>query len=64
VPAKVLFTFTRELNNFELHAAPRRSPRPAGAFPWPSKNGISYVVQALPESATSTLDILKTWQFI
>jgi hypothetical protein len=28
------------------------------------KNGISYVVQTLPERATSTLDILKTWEFI
>jgi hypothetical protein len=23
-----------------------------------------YVVQSLPENATSTLDILKSWQFI
>jgi hypothetical protein len=28
------------------------------------KNGISYVVQTLPENATSTLDILKSWEFI
>ena len=28
------------------------------------KNGISYVVQTLPKNATSTLDILKSWQFI
>jgi hypothetical protein len=28
------------------------------------KNGISYLVQSLPENATSTLDILKSWQFI
>ena len=28
------------------------------------KNGISYVVQGLPESATSTLDVLKSWEFI
>jgi hypothetical protein len=28
------------------------------------KNGISYNVQAVPENATSTLDILKSWQFI
>jgi hypothetical protein len=28
------------------------------------KNGISYVVQALPENATSTLEILKSWEFI
>jgi hypothetical protein len=28
------------------------------------KNGISYLVQSVPDDATSTLDILKTWQFI
>jgi hypothetical protein len=28
------------------------------------KNGIGYVVQTLPENATSTLEILRTWQFI
>jgi hypothetical protein len=28
------------------------------------KNGISYNVQTLPERATSTLDILKSWEFI
>jgi hypothetical protein len=28
------------------------------------KNGITYDVQSLPEDATSTLDILKSWQFI
>jgi hypothetical protein len=28
------------------------------------KNGIAYNVQALPDKATSTLDILKSWQFI
>lgn len=28
------------------------------------KNGISYNVQTLPENATSTLDILKSWEFI
>jgi hypothetical protein len=28
------------------------------------KNGIAYVVQTLPENATSTLDILKSWRFI
>lgn len=28
------------------------------------KNGISYLVQTLPENETSTLDILKSWQFI
>lgn len=28
------------------------------------KNGIAYSVETLPENATSTLDILKSWQFI
>ena len=28
------------------------------------KDGISYVVQSLPEYATTTLDILKSWHFI
>jgi len=28
------------------------------------KDGISYVVQTLPENATSTLDILTSWEFI
>lgn len=28
------------------------------------RNGVTYVVQSLPEDATSTLDILKSWQFI
>ena len=28
------------------------------------KSGISDVVQALPENATSTLDILEPWQLI
>jgi hypothetical protein len=27
------------------------------------KNGISYSVQTLPDNATATLDILKSWQF-
>jgi hypothetical protein len=29
-----------------------------------TKNGITYVVQTLPDNATSTLDIFKSWQFI
>jgi hypothetical protein len=29
-----------------------------------SKNGIRYVVQSVPNNATSTLDILKSWKFI
>jgi hypothetical protein len=28
------------------------------------KNGIAYVVQSLPENATFTLEILRTWHFI
>jgi hypothetical protein len=28
------------------------------------KNGISYLVQTLPDNAASTLDILKSWEFI
>lgn len=28
------------------------------------KNGVGYVVQSPPDNATSTLDILKSWQFI
>jgi hypothetical protein len=28
------------------------------------KNGIGYVVQSLPENATSTINILKSWHFI
>ena len=29
-----------------------------------SKSSITYVVQTLPENATSTIEILKSWQFI
>ena len=28
------------------------------------KNGVGYVVQSLPENATSTINILKSWHFI
>jgi hypothetical protein len=28
------------------------------------KNGISYLVQTLPDNTASTLDILKSWEFI
>jgi hypothetical protein len=28
------------------------------------KNGIGYVVQTVPENATSTINILKSWHFI
>jgi hypothetical protein len=29
-----------------------------------AKNGMSYLVQSLSKNATSTLDILKSWEFI
>jgi len=29
-----------------------------------TKNATTYVVQTLPEKATSTLDIFKSWKFI